>query len=144
MNKDNLQYTHTRLQIQGATVFLAVNTTKSVVEQLHPVLILDNEYTKNETYYNIDIKTYNLLKGHFESLHGKKLPRVDLNITEEYHVVETYPIEGLEDEDAYVVIDECYDEFYTKRYFISLISKISESHSIEIGKDIFKALTRGM
>lgn len=144
MNKDNLQYTHTRLQIQGATVFLAANSTETIVEQLNPVILLDNEYTKKETCCPIDVKTYNLLKGHFESLHGKKLPKVDLNVSEEYHVVETYPIEGLEDEDAYVAVDECYDEFYTKRYFISLISKISESHSIEIGKDIFKALTRGM
>lgn len=98
-DKKELIYTHSRLQIEGATVFLAVNETENIVEQKYPILILDNERHNEETTKAISVKTYDILKECFESLHGEKLPNVKVD---ELDVSNCQPILELEDKGSFV------------------------------------------
>lgn len=136
-DKKELIYTHSRLQIEGATVFLAVNETENIVEQKYPVLILDNERHNEETTKAISVKTYDILKECFESLHGEKLPNVKVD---KLDVSNCQPILELEDKGSFVSLIE-YIEENNKKFLMVLTSKGDcGEHAIHISEEAYNSL----
>lgn len=142
MNKPNLNYTYTRLEILGvATVYVAVNETKSVLEIQEPVLLLDNEITKNETSVQLSQREFKILNEYFESMYGKKLDKIDI---ESMSLLCCREIVGLEDEHVFVTIEESIapEEENEILYTMTLTEKCPEGryHSIKLSKEAYVAL----
>lgn len=132
-----LDYIYTRLQTPFSSVYLAVNRTENELELKKPIIILDNEVDREETVLSINMKTFNLLKGHVESLAGEDLP--DINI-DKLEVLSCYPIKELEDKVSFVSIMEYYEDCSTK-FLIALTDKLDGGEfAIEIGRDIYEEL----
>lgn len=145
MRKVDLDYTHTRLEIGSvATVFVAVNEVKNVLEVQEPVLILDNERTGKETTMALNKGGYKILKEYFESTHGKVIDKIDI---EEMSIICCREIPNLEDEYVFTTIEECFspelsDEEGEILYTMTLTEKGSNGryHSIKLSKDAYIAL----
>lgn len=136
--KKNLEYIHTRLEVEGATLYLAVNKVENVLEVRKPVFILDNEKLGQETVLDIQPQDFSILKEAFELIHGKELQNVSVS---DFEILSSYPLNGLEDAMFYATIDEVVDGF-EMRSFISMIEKNGDNeHSIEITKEVYEVLS---
>lgn len=134
----NFKYTYSRLQTAFSAVYIANTEVETAVELEKYKIVLDNEVERKETMIEINAKTFNLLKGHFDSISGKNLE--DINI-DELVVLSCYPIKGLEDISSFVSIIE-YHDGSSLRFLLVLTDKIDGGeHSIEIGQDIYEELT---
>lgn len=138
--KKELEYTHTRLEIPSvATLYVAVNEVKTVVEVITPMIILDNEKVCCETLLPLDKGGFKELKEYFESIHGKKLKKIDID---KMNILCCREIPNLEDDLVFVTLEECLvgeDIMYT----ITLTEKspTGGSHTIELNKESYICLS---
>lgn len=135
MNKNNFIHTYTRLQTNGASVFLARDEDKeNVLEVKKYYIILDNELTQEEMVREIPKSSYDVLKEFFESTHGKELPYLNTDSFD------------MDDDEFSVVMDNMFAMLCVEKekgdkpmYFATLIERGAREQecSMEISEKAF-------